>query len=70
MKCKRRFMHGKRRRRSPIHQNITAHTTDPTTKRKTSRLTPLKPGEGVVRASGSPPNPAKAAYDIYKFLRE
>ena len=31
-------MHGKKMRRSPIHQEITAYTTDPTVRTKSDKL--------------------------------
>ena len=65
MKCNRRFMHGKRRKRSPLHKTATAHTTDPTVKKKSNKLKVESSGHPRY-IGGSAPNPAKTAVNIAK----
>ena len=66
MKCKRRFMHGKRRKRSPLHQSeTTAHVTDPTVKKKSNKLE-VKSSDHPRYIGGSAPNPAKTAVNLAK----
>ena len=76
MKCKRRFMHGKRRKRSPLHQEVepiaTAHATDPTVKGKSWKDTTstsgleVEPSDHPRYIGGSAPNPAKTAVSLAK----
>ena len=67
MKCKRRFMHGKRRRRSPFRQDVTAYTTDPTAKKKSDKYATTK-SDHPKFIGGSAPNPAKSAVNIAKTI--
>ena len=58
-------MHGKRRKRSPLHKTATAHTTDPTVKKKSNKLE-VKSSDHPRYIGGSAPNPAKTAVNIAK----
>ena len=68
MNCRRRYMHGKRRRRSPLHQNeITHHVTDPTVKRESDKYATVRSNNPKF-IGGSAPNPAKSAISIGKYI--
>ena len=70
MKCKRRFMHGKRRRRSPIHQDITAYTTDPTVKIKSDTHAVRPSNHPRVRGGSITVGPAAVFSGVHKVIKK
>ena len=69
MKCKRRFMHGKRRKRSPLHQDATAYTTDPTVKKKSDRYATSKSDHPRVKGGSIAVGAPAAISKVYKGIK-
>ena len=63
-------MHGKRRKRSPLHQSeTTAHVTDPTVKKKSNKLEVKSSDHPRVKGGSIAVGLPGAASKIYKGIK-
>ena len=63
-------MHGKRRKRSPLHQSkITAHVTDPTVKKKSNKLEVKSSDHPRVKGGSIAVGAPAAISKIYKGIK-
>jgi len=62
-------MHGKRRKRSPLHQDVTAHTTDPTVKKKSDRYATSKSDHPRVKGGSIAVGAPAAISKVYKGIK-